>query len=122
MFFLSGYYNLFDAYFSIEMPTLTLGDIGSNTVMITFNDPPPQLPGEPQRSIKQYEVTFTPQDGGPSKTVIVPAEAGATVEVPGLEPETMYDITTRAVIETEGQGEEMYDLGAPLISVLTRKY
>ena len=108
--------------FSTEMPTLTLGEVGANTVTLSFNDSPPQLSGEPQRSITQYAVTFTPQDGSPSKTVFVPAEAGATVEVPGLEPETMYDITTRAVIETEGQGEGMYDLGAPLISVLTRKY
>ena len=77
------------------------------------------MAGELRRNITQYEVTLIPQDGGDPITVYAPAEAGTAIEVSGLTPETQYDIQIRAVIETEGQGEESYDLGIPRMTIET---
>ena len=103
------------------MPTPTF-DVDGTSVSLTWPDPPPQLEGEPQRAIAQYAVTATPQDGGPSETFYVPAEEGAELTLSGLDPETTYDIGVSAVIDTEGQGEETFDLGFPPMSITTCKF
>lgn len=102
--------------FSLDLPSPVFGGDDGTSVTLTFEEPPPELPGgDPPRSIAVYVVTFTPQDGGPAQTVSVPAEEGATLTVSGLTPETAYDVSVSAGIETEGQGLETFDLGfAPL--------
>ncbi|XP_072032689.1 uncharacterized protein [Amphiura filiformis] len=109
-----------DQICDVELPSPSVGDIGGRSVTLSWDEPPPALESNPARNIAQYAVTLTPQDGGPSQTVYVPAEAGTNYTITGLTPETMYDIETRAVIETEGQEEpESYDLGIPPITVET---
>ncbi len=89
--------------------------------MMSWDAPPPELESDPPRMITQYAVTLTPEDGGPSETVYVPAEEGAEVTVPGLTPETVYNVDVGVVIETEGM-EEVYDLGIPQQTVETCTY
>ena len=93
----------------------TAGD----SITLNWAEPPPQLPGDLQRAITQYAVTVKPVNGGPSKTVSFPAEAGTDFTVTDLDPETTYDIQYSAVIDTEGQGEEIFDLGATTLSATT---
>ena len=80
------------------------------------------MAGEILRNISQYAITLTPKDGGDPITVFAPAEAGTSLEVTGLKPETDYDIDIMAVIDTEGQGEETYDLRIPKLTIKTSKY
>ena len=77
------------------------------------------MEGDIPREITQYSITATPQDGGPSVTFYVLAEEGASITVSDLDPETAYDIKVSAVIDTEGQGEETFDLGLPSLSITT---
>ena len=88
---------------------------------LRWNRSPPILTGTPKRSITQYEVTLTPQDGGDSRLVLVPAEANAAYIVRDLAPGTAYDIKVYVVIDTEtkGQGELTYDIGIPLFTITT---
>ena len=96
--------------------------MGGRSVTLGFDDPPPELTGEPPRSVTQYAVTLTPQDGSPPITVFVSAEASTNYTVLGLKPETSYDVEVGVVIDTEGQGEETYDLGVPKFSIETSKF
>ena len=75
--------------------------------------------GNPQRNITQYAVTIRPRDDGTLQAVHVPAEAGLSYVVTGLQPVTTYDIEVNVVIDTKGQGKQTYDLGIPLITVNT---
>ncbi|XP_072042793.1 uncharacterized protein [Amphiura filiformis] len=98
----------------VDIPSPSVANVAVGSVVLSWDKPPPALESNPPRNITHYEVTLTPQDGGPSQTVYVPAEAGTNYTIPGLKPNTTYVIETRAVIETEGQGEpEPYDLGIP---------
>ena len=108
--------------FLIELPSPSFTDIGGRSVTLSFDESPPELAGDLERSITQYAVTLTPQDGGDPITVSVPAEAGAEVTVPGLEPETTYDVEVEAVIDTAGQGEEVFDLGFTPMTVETSMF
>ena len=54
--------------------------------------------------------------------MFVPAEADAVYIITGLQPVTTYDIQIDVVIDTEGQGEQTYDLGVPPLIVTTREY
>ena len=102
--------------FFLELPSPSFADIGGRSITISFDEPPPELADDLGRSITQYAVTLTPQDGGDPITVLVPAEAGSEGIVSGLEPETTYDVLVEGVIDTPGQGEEIFDLGfTPLI-------
>ena len=101
-------------------PSVT--NIGGRSITLSFADPPPELTGDIERSITQYAVTLTPQDGGDPITVFVPAEAGSEVTVPGLEPETTYEVLVESVIDTAGQGEEIYNLGGDPFTVETSKF
>ncbi len=92
-----------------EIPAPTIEEIGGRSVTINVDDPP-ELDGEPQRNITQYAVTLTPQDGGPPIIAYLPAEAG-NYTIDGLSPETMYDALVEPVIDTDGQGEEPFDIG-----------
>ena len=89
--------NEFYHYF-LDLPTPSL-DVDGTSVFLTWDNPPPQLKGDPPREITQYAVTATPQDGGPSETFYVPAEEGASITVSDLDPETAYDIKVSAVID-----------------------
>ena len=104
-----------------DVPPPSLGDIGSRSVTLNWDEPPPKLAGELLRNITQYAVTLTPQDGGDPITVFAPAEAGSSLEITELTPETAYDIEVMAVINTDGQGEETYDLGIPTLNIETSK-
>ena len=110
-----------DLFFLPELPSPSFTDIGGRSVTLSFDEPPPELAGDLERSITQYAVTLTPQDGGDPITVLVPAEAGSEGTVSGLEPETTYDVLVEAVIDTPGQGEETYDLGFTPMTVGTSK-
>ncbi len=101
-----------------EIPAPTLADVGGRSITLNI-DEPPALDSDPPRNISAYSVTLTPQDGDAPQTVIIPAEAG-NYTIPGLKPETMYDIDILPVIETEGQDEPSpYDLGIPSLSAET---
>ena len=89
---------------------------------LQWNEPAPELTGNPQRNITQYVVTISSQDGGHSQVVYVPAEADAVYLIAGLQPSTTYDIEMDFVIDTEGQGEQMYDLGVSSLTVTTCTY
>ena len=102
-----------------ELPAPSFTDIRGRSITVTFDEPPPELAGDLVRNITQYSVTLTPQDGGDPITVFVPAEAGGEVTIPGLEPETAYDVLVEAVIDTAGQGEETFDLGFTLMTIET---
>ena len=102
------------------MPSASVGNIGGRSITLNWPDTaPPELQGDIPRNITQYAVTLTPQDGGPPITILVPAEPGASLEVTGLTPETAYDVDVMAVIDTEGQGEQTYNLGIPSILIET---
>ena len=107
--------------FILEIPTPSIDDIGDRTITLNWDEPPPELLSEPPRNITQYAVTLTPQDGGPSVSVFVPAQAGISYEVTGLKPETTYDIEVLPIIATEGQGEATFDMGIAL-SIQTSMY
>ena len=103
------------------MPSPVVDSIDSSGITLTWEDAPPDLPGDLQRSIAQYEVTVTPQNGGDPITYYVPAVEGASVIISNLESGTPYDVQVNAVIETEGQGETTVDLGVPPLSITTGK-
>ena len=103
---------------SSDLPSATV-NVSSNSITLNWDGPPPELTGDPQRAITQYAVTLTPQNGGEPITTFSPAEAGSEATFTGLEPETTYDIQINAVIDTEGQGEETFDIGVPLFSETT---
>ena len=102
-----------------DQPSPSVTDIGGRSITISFDEPPPELAGDIDRSITQYAVTLTPQDGGDPITVLVPAEAGSEVTIPGLKPETTYEVLVETVIDTAGQGEEIYSLGAVPFTIET---
>ena len=106
----------------LELPSPSFTDIGGRSVTLRFDEPPPELAGDLERSITQYAVTLTPQDGGDPITVLVPAEAGSEGTVSGLEPETTYDVLVEPVIDTPGQEEEIYNLGFTPITVETSEF
>ena len=108
-------------FFILEIQTPSIDDIGDRTITLNWDEPPPELLSEPPRNITEYAVTLTPQDGGPSVSVFVPAQAGTSYEVTGLKPETTYDIEVLPVIATEGQGEATFDMGIAL-SIQTSMY
>ena len=107
---------------SPDLPPPSLGEVGARSITLNWDEPPPELTSELPRNITQFAVTLTPRDGGDPITVYTPAEAGTSLDVPGLTPETEYDIEVMAVIDTEGQGEETYDLGIPILTVNTGKF
>ena len=113
------FYKLY-LFFILEIPTPSIDDIGDRTITLNWDEPPPELLSEPPRNITQYAVTLTPQDGGSSISVFVPAQASTSYEVTGLKPETSYDIDVFPVIDTKGQGEATFDMGIAL-SVQTSK-
>ena len=90
-----------------------------DSIVLNWAEPPPELSGDLQRAITQYAVTVTPDNGGPSKTVLFPAVAESDFTITDLDPDTTYDIQYSAVINTEGQGEVTYDLGAATLSATT---
>ena len=112
---LSNHCDKFYLFFILEIPTPSIEDIGDRSISLNWDEPPPELLSDPPRNITQYAVTLTPQDGGPSVSVFVPAEAGTNYEVTGLKPEAAYDIEVLPVIFTEGQGEATFDMGITLI-------
>ena len=102
-----------------EIPPPSVSDIAGRSITVNWDEPPPELAGDLKRNITQYAITLTPQDGGPPQTFSVPAEAGTEYELTGLMPETTYELQINAVINTDGQGEEIYDIGIPQINVDT---
>ncbi len=104
------------------MPSPNVTDIGARSISLNWDEPPPELQSDPPRQITYYAVTATPQDGGDPVTVYVPATPGEDHEIPGLNPETPYDINIAAVVETEGQDEPgIYDFGLAPMAIETSK-
>ena len=107
---------------SPDLPPPSLGDVGARSITLNWDEPPPGLTSEPPRNITHFAVTLTPRDGGDAITVYAPAEAGTSLDITGLTPETEYHIEVMVVIDTEGQGEETYDLRIPILTVITGKF
>ena len=103
----------------IESPLVA--DIAETLITLQWNEPPPELTGNPQRNITYYAITISSQDGEDQQFASVPAEA-AVYNITGLQMATTYDIGINVVIDTEGQGEQTYDLGVPPFIVTTREY
>ena len=92
----------------IQSPSV---DVNTTSVSLQWNEPPPRLLGNPQRSITQYEVTTVQRNDGRSQIVFVIAEAGAVYTITSLQSPMAFDIRINVVINTEGQGEQSYDIG-----------
>ena len=100
----------------------SVASVTNTSITLQWNEPPPELWGNPQRNITRYAVTYSVHDNGNSQVVFVPAEAGAEYTILDLQPETLYDIGVNAVINTDGQGEHPYDLRVQVLTVSTGKY
>ena len=59
--------------------------------------------GVPDDNIVNYTVTIVPTDGGSPTTVIVGGDKNST-EIEGLQPNTNYTVTVRAVTP-DGEGD-----------------
>ena len=103
------------------MPTPTIVAVDETSITLQWNEPPPELAGNPHRNITQYAVTIIPQDGGESQVVFVRAEEDTFYNVTSLHLATIYDIKVHVVIDTERQGEQTYDIGPPVFSVTTTR-
>ena len=101
------------------MQSPSVAGINESSITLRWNEPPPEVPRNPQRNITQYVVTVSPQDGGDAQVVLVPAEAGAEYIIAGLQPVTPYDINVNVVINTEGQGDKTYDIGVLPLTVMS---
>ena len=103
----------------IKSPSVT--GFNSTSFMLKWNETPPVLTGNPQRSITKYAVTLTPKNGGDSEVVFVPAEADAVHMFTSLQHNTTYNIEIGVVIDTviKGQVEQTYDIGVPLLTITT---
>ena len=106
---------------SVDLLPASVNNVTSKSISLNWDQPPPELTGDLQRTITQYAVTVTPEDGDPLDTVVVPAEAGTVYTIDNLTPDTAYDIQISVVIDTERQGEETFDIGAPSLSATTCK-
>ena len=94
--------------------------INETSITLQWKAPPPDLTGKPNRNITQYAVTVSPQDGGGSQVAFVPAEIDAVCIITDLRLHTTYDIKIDVIIDTEGQGEQTYDIGSPLFALTTK--
>ena len=105
-------------FFSVTSSDIQSPSVGGNTTSISlqWNEPPPRLLGSPQRSITRYEVTTVQRDGGGSQIALVTAESGVIYTVSSLHSPMGFDFRTNVVINTEGQGEQSYDIGVPPLS------
>ena len=99
-----------------------VADIKETLITLQWNEPPPELTGNPQRNITYYAVTISSQDGEVQESVSIPAEAAAVYTITGLQMATTYNFGINVVIDTEGQGEQTCDLGVPPFIVTTREY
>ena len=106
----------------IQSPSVEL--VNATSISLHYNESIPLLRGNPNRNITQYLVKVSPRDGGDQQVVFVTPEVSAVVIVTGLNLLNTFDIGTEVVIDTEGQGEQTYDIGVPVITVTsaTRKY
>ena len=93
--------------------------VSKRSITLQWNEPPPDLTGNPPRNITQYAVTVSPQDGGNPHVQFVPAKAGAVCFITNLQTTMAYDIKVEVVIDTERQGEQTYDIGPPQFTVTT---
>ena len=102
---------------SSDIQPLSVVAGNKTSVSLQWNEPPPELTGNPHRNITQYVVKVSSQDGGDPQIVFVPAEVGVVGIVTGLRLPNTFDIGTKVVINTEGQGEQTYDIGVPVFTV-----
>ena len=105
---------------STDVQSPNIVGINETSITLQWNVPPPDLTGKPNRNITRYAVTFGPQDGGGSQVAFVPPEIDAAYVLTDLRPHATYDIKVEVIIDTEGQGEQTYDIGPPLFSVSTK--
>ena len=103
-------------FLDIRSPSIV--GISGTSITLQWSEPPPILTGIPRRVIIQYVVTVVPRDGGDSQVVFVPAEDGIMYNITGLK-RTTYDIIVEYIIDTDGQGQQTYDLRSPLLTVTT---
>ena len=93
--------------------------VSETSITLQWNEPPPVLTGYPRRNITRYSVAINPQSGGDRQVVFVPAEAGVFKIISNLQNTTVYDIKVSTVINTEGQGEQTYDIGSQVFTLTT---
>ena len=104
---------------STDVQSPIIAGINETSITLQWNAPPPDLTGKPNRNITQYAVTIS-QDSGDSQVAFVPAAIDAVYFIRDLRLHTTYDIKIDVIIDTEGQGEQTYDIGQPLFAVTTR--
>ena len=119
--FLHSADELFPSYFS-DFQSPSVVSVNETSIMLQWNGSQPMLIGNPQRNITYYAIEIGSQDGGNQQVVFVPTEDTDVYTITGLQPAITYDIDVYVVIDTEGQGEQTYDLGIPPIIATTRKY
>ena len=102
---------------SSDIQSPSVAAVNLSSISLHWNESAPKLTGNPHRDITQYAVTISSRDGGDSQNVLVPAEAGVVVNVTGVRLPNIFDIGIEVVIDTEGQGEQTYDIGVPVITV-----
>ena len=93
----------------------------SDSVTLFWNEPPPALTSDLQRSIRQYAVKVKPEDSVPLYTVLIPAQADIGFTFYDLEPGTTYDLQISAEIYTYRQGVVTFDIGTPSLNATTCK-
>ena len=86
--------------------------VNDTSITLQWSEPPPELTENPHRIITQYAVKVVPQGGGDPQFAVVPAEIDVVCVITGLQLSTTYDIKVDVVIDTEGQGEQTYDIGS----------
>ena len=109
---------LISVLISLAIQSPSIVGISATSITLQWSEPPPVLTGIPHRIITHYVVTVVDRDRGDSLVNYVLAEAGIVYNITGLRP-TKYDIKVEHVIDTDGQGEQTYDLESPLLSVTT---
>ena len=104
--------NLLISCISPDIQPPTIVGVNETSITLQWSEPPPALTGNPHRIITQYAVKILPQVGGDPQVFFVPAEIDAVCVITGLHLSTTYDIKVDVVIDTEGQGEQTYDIGS----------
>ena len=98
----------------------SIAGFNKTSITLQWTEPPPELTGKPQRLITQYAIKIIQKyNGGNLQVALVPAEGDAMYVITNLQPATTYDIEVNVVIDTEGQGEQPFDLGVPFLTVTT---
>ena len=106
-------------YYLLAIQSPSVAAVNASSIALQWNETIPVLAGNPHRNITSYEVTVTNQNDGTKQAVFVSAAPGMVYNITGLQRGSTYDIEINVVIDTEGQGEQTYDIGIRPITVNT---